>query len=127
MVKTILNLQDYPSLGHINHVAKEHSVNLVWAVTGEHLSLYKRLTQMISTSVAGQISSDSSNVVELVIIQIFVLFSSLVNNMKVRAMYQKITTSIKIEDNSTSSVSVHYTSDCNGRKTEKKRSVYKSL
>ena len=59
--------QDYPSLGHINHVAKEQSVNLVWAVTGEHLALYKRLTQMISTSVAGQISSDSSNVVELVI------------------------------------------------------------
>ena len=75
---------------------------------------------MISTSVAGQISSDSSNVVELVLISIFVflLFTSF---HKVRAMYQKITTSIKIEDNSTSSVSVHYTSDCNGRKTEKKR------
>ena len=120
-------MQDYPSLGHINYVAKKHSVNLVWAVTGEHLSLYKRLTQMISTSVAGQISSDSSNVVELVINKIFVFFSSLENNMKVRAMYQKITTSIKIEDNSTSSVSVHYTSDCNGRKTEKKRSVHPFL
>ena len=111
-------MQDYPSLGHINYVAKEHSVNLVWAVTGEHLNLYRRLTQMISTSVAGQISSDSSNVVELVLISIFLLFTSF---DKVRAMYQKITTSIKIEDNSTSSVSVHYTSDCNGRKTEKKR------
>ena len=42
-------------------------MNLVWAVTGEHLALYNRLTRMISTSVAGQISSDSSNVVELVI------------------------------------------------------------
>ena len=40
-------VQDYPSLGHINYVAKEHSVNLVWAVTGEHLNLYKRLTQVI--------------------------------------------------------------------------------
>ena len=40
-------MQDYPSLGHINYVAKEHSVNLVWAVTGEHLNLYKRLTQVI--------------------------------------------------------------------------------
>ena len=49
---------------------------------------------------------------------VFLLFTSF---DKVRAMYQKITTSIKIEDNSTSSVSVHYTSDCNGRKTEKKR------
>ena len=77
----IRQLQDYPSLGHINHVAKEHSVNLVWAVTGEHLSLYKRLTQMISTSVAGQISSDSSNVVELVLILIYAFFfSSLVDN-----------------------------------------------
>ena len=73
---SVWQLQDYPSLGHINHVAKEHSVNLVWAVTGEHLNLYRRLTQMISTSVAGQISSDSSNVVELVLIFVFLLFTS---------------------------------------------------
>ena len=33
--------QDYPSLGHINHVAKQHSVNLVWAVTGDHFDLYR--------------------------------------------------------------------------------------
>ena len=79
---------------------------------------------MISTSVAGQISSDSSNVVELVTILISnETTCELTFNDKVRAMYQKITTSIKIEDNSTSSVSVHYTSDCNGRKTEKKRST----
>ena len=76
---------------------------------------------MISTSVAGQISSDSSNVVELVTIMISNKTTCELT-FKVRAMYQKITTSIKIEDNSTSSVSVHYTSDCNGRKTEKKRS-----
>ena len=43
----IKHCADYPSLGHINYVAKEHSVNLVWAVTGEHLNLYKRLTQVI--------------------------------------------------------------------------------
>ena len=80
---------------------------------------------MISTSVAGQISSDSSNVVELVTILISnETTCELTFNDKVRAMYQKITTSIKIEDNSTSSVSVHYTSDCNGRKTEKKRSTW---
>ena len=44
-------MQDYPSLGHINYVAKEHSVNLVWAVTGEHLNLYKRLTQVIINNI----------------------------------------------------------------------------
>ena len=52
-------LQDYPSLGHINHVAREHSVNLIWAVTSSHLSLYKGLTKLITASVAGKISSNS--------------------------------------------------------------------
>ena len=36
---------------------------------GEYLSLYKRLTQMISTSVTEQISCDSNNVVNLVLYQ----------------------------------------------------------
>ena len=58
--------QDYPSLGHINHVVNEHSVNVIWAVTSSHLPLYQGLTRLLRASVAGEISSDSSNVVELI-------------------------------------------------------------
>ena len=53
-------VQDYPSLGHINYVAKEHSVNLVWAVTGEHLNLYKRLTQVIINII---ITNNNNNII----------------------------------------------------------------
>ena len=79
-------VQDYPSLGHINHVAREHSVNVIWAVTSSHLSLYQGLTKLMTASVAGEISSDSSNVVELI-----------------QELYGKITTTVRVEDNSSES------------------------
>ena len=41
LINNLLLLKDYPSLGHINHVAKEHSVNVIWAVTESHLDLYQ--------------------------------------------------------------------------------------
>ena len=102
-------LQDYPSLGQIDHVAKEHNVNVIWAVTASHLSLYQGLTQLMTASVAGEISSDSSNVVELI-----------------QELYQKITTTIRVEDNASESVSIHFMSDCNKKhsKRRKKMSEY---
>ena len=97
-------LQDYPSLGHINHVAKENSVNVIWAVTSSHLSLYQGLTQLMTASVAGEISSDSSNVVELI-----------------QELYGKITTTVRVEDNSSESVSIHFTSDCNKKHSKRRK------
>ena len=47
-------------MGHINYVAKENSVNLVWAVTGEHLNLYKRLTQVIINII---ITNNNNNII----------------------------------------------------------------
>ena len=58
--------QDYPSLGHIASVARENSVNIIWAVTSKHIKLYTSLTEIVSASLAGQIDSDSSNIVELI-------------------------------------------------------------
>ena len=46
--------------------------------------------------------------------------------LQVREMYEKITTKIEVEDNSSSSVSVTYTSDCN-RRTEKKRTKCRNI
>lgn len=57
---------DYPSLGHIASVARENSVNIIWAVTSKHIKLYTSLTEIVSASLAGQIDSDSSNIVELI-------------------------------------------------------------
>ena len=97
-------MQDYPSLGHINHVAREHSVNIIWAVTSSHLSLYQGITRLITASTAGQISSDSANIVELI-----------------EELYRKITTTVTVEDNSSHSVSVHYTSDCNKKHSKRRK------
>lgn len=36
--------QDYPSIGHINYLARKHNVHVIWAVTEDKYSLYKRLT-----------------------------------------------------------------------------------
>ena len=97
-------VQDYPSLGHINHVAQEHSVNIIWAVTSSHLPLYRGLTRLMKASVAGEISSDSSNIVELI-----------------EELYGKITTTVRVEDNSSDSVSVYYTAACTGDVERRRR------
>ena len=55
-------IQDYPSIGHINHIAKETSVNIIWAVTEEKFGLYQTLSNYVSGSSAGVLSVDSSNI-----------------------------------------------------------------
>ncbi|XP_065216789.1 integrin beta-PS-like [Planococcus citri] len=60
------SILDYPSVSHINSKLKENSINLIFAVTQKQIELYKELTNFIEGSSAGELSSDSSNVVELV-------------------------------------------------------------
>ena len=62
--------QDYPSLGHIASVARDNGVNIIWAVTSKHINLYTSLTEIVSASLAGQIDSDSSNIVELIQVRV---------------------------------------------------------
>ena len=38
----MFSFSDYPSLGHIAHVARENSVSIIWAVTSNHINLYSR-------------------------------------------------------------------------------------
>ena len=61
---------DYPSLGHIASVARDNSVNIIWAVTSKHINLYTSLTEIVSASLAGQIDSNSSNIVELIQVRV---------------------------------------------------------
>ena len=89
--------QDYPSVSQINHKVKEHSVNLIFAVTEEQFGVYDLLKRNIEGSSAGTLSNDSSNIVELV-----------------KAQYQAITSSIEMKDNATGSVKITYFSSCVG-------------
>ena len=77
---TYSTVQDYPSIGHINHLAKQKSFSIIWAVTEKQINLYSTLTKLVQGSSAGKISYDSSNIVDLI-----------------RRQYQAITTSIEIQ------------------------------
>ncbi|KAK4304644.1 hypothetical protein Pmani_023412 [Petrolisthes manimaculis] len=102
-------LQDYPSVSQINQVAKEHKMNLIFAVTAEQSSVYKELAKMIEGSGQGELTANSSNVVELV-----------------KAEYDKITSKVELKDNATSPVSIRYFSKCKSN-TEKETSVCQGL
>lgn len=69
-------LQDYPSVGQINHVAKRSKTYIIFAVTEDHFELYSQLSKRIDKSTAGRLRSNSDNVVELV-----------KNQYNVRALY----------------------------------------
>ncbi|KAK8725734.1 hypothetical protein OTU49_010446 [Cherax quadricarinatus] len=102
-------LQDYPSVSQINQVAKEHKMNLIFAVTAEQSSVYSRLSQMIEGSSQGELTANSSNVVELV-----------------KGEYNKITSKVELKDNATAPVFIRYFSKCKGS-TEKETSVCQGL
>lgn len=50
----------------INLKVKEHSINVIFAVTKEVIDLYTQLSKHIEGSYPGELSSNSENVVELV-------------------------------------------------------------
>lgn len=90
-------LQDYPSVSQINQVAKQHKINLIFAVTREQSSVYSRLAQMVEGSSQGELTADSSNVVQLV-----------------KEEYGKITSKVELKDNATAPVRIRYFSKCKG-------------
>ncbi|XP_076361128.1 integrin beta-PS-like [Tachypleus tridentatus] len=94
--------QDYPSLSQINAEVKKHKVNVIFAVTSDQLSIYKRLSGHLEGSTAGKLEKDSSNVVELV-----------------KDQYNRITSSVKLQDNVNNDfIEIKYFSSCLGGKRE---------
>jgi len=57
---------DYPSIAQINSKVTEKSIAIIFAVTRDQLRDYERLSRQIQGSTAGELSANSSNVVELV-------------------------------------------------------------
>jgi len=90
-------LQDYPSVAQINRVAKQENINIIFAVTSEQTSVYTRLSKMIEGSSTGQLTANSSNIVELV-----------------KSEYRKITRKLIMKDNATAPVRIRYFSTCKG-------------
>ncbi len=97
---------------------KENSVNIIFAVTEEQFQVYNLLKDNIEGSSAGTLSSDSSNVVELVKGQYEVPISELATLHSRTPLswctFQAITSSIEMKDNATGAVRVTYFSSCMG-------------
>jgi len=96
--------QDYPSVSQINYMVKQNSINLIFAVTDKQIHIYKKLKENIEGASCGQLSNDSSNVVDLV-----------------KEQYQQISSSVEMKDNATSAIKINYFSKClDGGSTDKK-------
>lgn len=61
---------DYPSVSHINHVAKENNINIIFAIVKKStytvLQSYNLLTERIENSNMGTLDAKSENVINLV-------------------------------------------------------------
>uniref|UniRef100_A0A4X2KXC5 Integrin beta n=2 Tax=Vombatus ursinus TaxID=29139 RepID=A0A4X2KXC5_VOMUR len=57
---------DYPSVGQIAHVLSAANIQPIFAVTSPALPVYQELSKLIPKSAVGELSEDSSNVVQLI-------------------------------------------------------------
>ncbi|KAJ8793631.1 hypothetical protein J1605_003639 [Eschrichtius robustus] len=57
---------DYPSVGQLAHKLAESNIQPIFAVTKRMVKTYEKLTEIIPKSAVGELSDDSSNVVQLI-------------------------------------------------------------
>ncbi|XP_073485974.1 integrin beta-1-A-like isoform X2 [Aquarana catesbeiana] len=64
---TMSHYYDYPSIAHLVQKLSENNIQTIFVVTEEFQTLYKELTNMIPKSAVTTLSSNSSNVIQLII------------------------------------------------------------
>jgi len=91
-------VQDYPSLGQVDALAKRYRASIIWAVTADKVRLYASASTVVEGSRAAVISEDSSNIVDII-----------------RRQYEAITTTVAVRVNSTGGhCKTRITSECGG-------------
>ncbi|ODN01343.1 Integrin beta-PS [Orchesella cincta] len=99
-------MHDYPSIAQLNSKAKEHSVNIIFAVNATEIAEYKRLAKVVEGSKSTELASNSSNIVDLV-----------------EDEYKKIKSTVEIKDSfPTEFFKVKYFSKCLGSEEMERRS-----
>ncbi|XP_039702778.1 integrin beta-3 isoform X3 [Pteropus medius] len=58
---------DYPSLGLMTEKLSQKNINLIFAVTEEVVNLYQNYSELIPGTTVGVLSTDSSNVLQLIV------------------------------------------------------------
>ncbi|XP_040208570.1 integrin beta-1-A isoform X2 [Rana temporaria] len=64
---TMSHYYDYPSIAHLVQKLSENNIQTIFAVTVEFQAVYKELKNLIPKSAVGTLSSNSSNVIQLII------------------------------------------------------------
>ncbi|XP_060518734.1 integrin beta-PS-like [Cylas formicarius] len=91
---------DYPSVSHINHVAKQNNINIIFAIVTKSnnsnvVTHYRALSENIENSKMGTLTGNSNNVVKLI-----------------SDIYDEIKDSVRVTSNATKDVNVKITSNC---------------
>ncbi|XP_078049137.1 integrin beta-PS [Augochlora pura] len=88
-------LQDYPSIAQINKMAREHNVNIIFAITSNEFESYKSLSARISGSSIDIIHKNSNNLVKII-----------------SKEYEKLVQSVALTDNAPETIDLKYFSRC---------------
>ncbi|CAL9689563.1 unnamed protein product [Knipowitschia caucasica] len=64
---TMSHYYDYPSIAHLVQKLSDHNIQTIFAVTDDFQPVYQELKNLIPKSAVGILSSDSKNVVDLII------------------------------------------------------------
>ncbi|XP_036374642.1 integrin beta-1-like isoform X1 [Megalops cyprinoides] len=64
---TMSHYYDYPSIAHLVQKLSDNNIQTIFAVTQDFQSVYKELKNLIPKSAVGTLSSNSSNVIKLII------------------------------------------------------------
>ncbi|XP_077347210.1 integrin beta-1-A-like [Lithobates pipiens] len=75
---TMSHYYDYPSIAHLVQKLSENNIQTIFAVTKDYQDIYKELANLIPKSAVGTLSSDSNNVIQLIIDSYNSLFSELI-------------------------------------------------
>ncbi|XP_044753352.1 integrin beta-PS isoform X2 [Coccinella septempunctata] len=89
------DLQDYPSVSQINAKVKKNAINIIFAVTADKTAVYEQLKSHIEGASAATLSSDSSNIVELI-----------------KNQYQQISSSVEMRHNASSALNIKFFTRC---------------
>lgn len=57
---------DYPSIGHLVQKINDENIQPIFAVTKQVISTYQKLQALIPKSAVGELTADSSNIIELI-------------------------------------------------------------
>ncbi|KAG1654969.1 Integrin beta-PS [Nymphon striatum] len=118
--------QDYPSISQIDRKSQEKQMNIIFAVTAGQVPTYERVKEQVVGSTAGTLTSDSSNVVELIKDQYNVQDTLSIVQWGIGGTNPmvKITSVVDIRDNAPGYVQVKYFSKCLGEFKEATSKCY---